>query len=51
MTSYKSFLEVIDLKKYFSSNNSFLDKDAKLIKAVDGISLTLNAGETLGIVG
>ena len=51
MTSYKSFLEVIDLKKYFSSNNYFLDKGTKFIKAVDGISFTLNEGETLGIVG
>ena len=51
MRSYKSFLEVIDLKKYFYSNNSFLNKDTKLIKAVDGISFTLNEGETLGIVG
>jgi len=51
MTSYKSFLEVIDLKKYFPYNNSFLDKNTKFIKAVDGISFTLNEGETLGIVG
>ena len=51
MTSYKSFLEIIDLKKYFPFNNSFLDKDAQLIKAVDGISFSLNEGETLGIVG
>ena len=51
MTSYKPFLEVIDLKKYFSSNNSFLDKGAKFIKAVDGISFTLKKGETLGVVG
>jgi len=51
MTSYKSFLEVIDLKKYFPFNNSFLDKNTQLIKAVDGISFTLNEGETLGIVG
>ena len=51
MTSYKSFLEVIDLKKYFPCNNSILDKNTQLIKSVDGISFTLNEGETLGIVG
>tara|TARA_Y100001934_G_scaffold253670_1_gene318877 strand:- start:255 stop:1220 length:966 start_codon:yes stop_codon:yes gene_type:complete len=51
MTSYKPFLEVIDLKKYFSSNNYFLDKGTKFIKAVDGISFTLKKGETLGVVG
>ena len=51
MTSHKSFLEVSNLKKYFPFNNSFLDKDTQLIKAVDGISFTLNEGETLGIVG
>ena len=51
MTNYNSFLEVIELKKYFPSNNGFLGEDTRFIKAVDGISFTLNEGETLGLVG
>lgn len=51
MTSYNSLLEVRDLKKYFPSKNSFLGKDMKSVRAVDGISFTLNEGETLGLVG
>ncbi len=39
-----ALLEVIDLKKYFDT------KGGKL-HAVDGISFTLNAGKTLGVVG
>jgi peptide/nickel transport system ATP-binding protein/oligopeptide transport system ATP-binding protein len=39
-----SLLEIKNLKTVFSTERG-------VIKAVDGVSLTLNAGETLGIVG
>ena len=38
-------LQTIDLQKYFKL------KGGALLHAVDGINLTLNAGETLGVVG
>jgi len=51
MTSYNSFLEVRDLKKYFPPKKFFPGKDIKPLRAVDGISFTLSEGETLGLVG
>ncbi|MFT4201821.1 ABC transporter ATP-binding protein [Gordonia sp. (in: high G+C Gram-positive bacteria)] len=47
-----SLLAVTDLKKYFPTyNQKLVRSEGAPIKAVDGISLTLDAGETLGIVG
>ena len=44
-------LEVRDLKKHFPVRSSFLGKTRGLVKAVDGISFTINSGQTLGLVG
>ncbi|MEG0134041.1 ABC transporter ATP-binding protein [Clostridium sp.] len=43
--SKEVLLEVKNLKKYFSVGNG------KILKAVDGVSFTMNKGETLGLVG
>ncbi len=44
-------LEVQDLKKYFSSHRGFIKRQLVTVKAVDGVNLQVQAGETLGIVG
>lgn len=46
-----SLLEVRDLKKYFPVRSAFLRHITGYVKAVDGMSFTLRAGETLGLVG
>ena len=44
-------LEVRDVKKYFPIKGGFLQKTVANVKAVDGVSLYINKGETLGLVG
>ncbi|GGP07831.1 ABC transporter ATP-binding protein [Oceanobacillus neutriphilus] len=47
----QEILRVTDLKKYFPIKSGVLQKTVGHIKAVDGISFSINKGETLGIVG
>jgi len=51
MTDNQSFLEVRNLKKYFSPRKIFLKNNTTPVRAVDDISFTLQEGETLGLVG
>ena len=51
MAEKEKFLEVTDLKKYFPLGKGKLKPGAPCVKAVDGISLDLYEGETLGLVG
>ena len=44
-------LEVKQLRKYFPVKQTFRSGEKKFIKAVDGVSFTLNPKETLGVVG
>ncbi len=44
-------LEIKDLKKYFPVQKGFLRRTVGFVKAVDGVNLTAQTGETLGIVG
>ncbi|MCP4399919.1 MAG: ATP-binding cassette domain-containing protein [bacterium] len=44
-------LEVKNLKKYFPIQKGFLKRTEGNVKAVDGVNLYINHGETLGLVG
>jgi len=44
-------LEVKNLKKHFALRQGFLGRSAGTVKAVDGVSLHILQGETLGLVG
>jgi len=46
-----SLLEIRDLKKYFPVADGFFSRNKGNVKAVDGVNLTINEGETLGLVG
>ena len=46
----KTVVEINDIKKYFPLRGGSR-KNRELVKAVDGISLEVYEGETLGLVG
>lgn len=48
------FLELNDVRKYYTSNQGLLNRllgNVREIKAVDGVSLEIEQGETFGLVG
>lgn len=47
----EAILKVENLKKYFPAQKTIFGKPLSYVKAVDGISFSINKGETLGIVG
>ena len=47
----KVLLEVKDLKKYFPIRRGFMRRTVGWVKAVDGVSFEIHAGETFGLVG
>ncbi len=44
-------IEIENLRKWFPIKGGFLSQTKKYVRAVDGVSLEINRGETLGIVG
>ena len=52
MSKGDPLLEVTDLVKHFPIKSGIVvDREVARVRAVDGVSLTLNEGETLGLVG
>ncbi|MGE5581306.1 MAG: ABC transporter ATP-binding protein [Bacillota bacterium] len=51
MANEDLILEVNNLKTYFPVKRGLLKKTVAHVKAVDGVSLTIKKGETLGLVG
>jgi len=49
--SGRPLLEVWGLKKYFETSQGWLTRRKRVVRAVDGVDLTLKAGEVLGLVG
>ncbi len=47
----RSLLEVTDLKKHFAQKKQLIGKALPPIRAVDGVSLTLESNSVLGLVG
>ena len=47
----QALLEVEDLAVHFPVGSGGFGRPAQLLRAVDGVSLSLQAGETLGVVG
>jgi peptide/nickel transport system ATP-binding protein len=46
-----TLLKVEDLRMYFPIRKGFLQRIAGYVKAVDGVTLSIREGETLGLVG
>jgi peptide/nickel transport system ATP-binding protein len=51
ITTTEPLLEIKDLKKYFPVQKGFLRRTVGFVKAVDGVTLSVQPGETVGIVG
>jgi len=47
----RPLVEIRNLKKHFKVGGGFLGRNPKYLRAVDGVDLTIQRGETLGLVG
>jgi oligopeptide transport system ATP-binding protein len=46
-----ALLEIVDLRKHYKLNNRWFSREKAQLRAVDGVSFRLEAGEVLGLVG
>jgi oligopeptide transport system ATP-binding protein len=51
MSDPNTLVEVQDLKKHFPVSHGILQRKSGVVRAVDGISFSIQRGETLGMVG
>lgn len=51
MSAKLPLIEVKDLKKYYGESNHIFKRKKEVVKAVDGVSFTINRGEAFGLVG
>lgn len=51
MNANGALIEVRNLKKYFFLRGHFFSKKAARVQAVDGVDMSIQRGETLGLVG
>src|ERR1700674_2797239 len=47
----RTLLKIAGITKYFPVRSGFLQRQTGTVKAVDGVDLEVEAGETLGLVG
>jgi oligopeptide/dipeptide ABC transporter ATP-binding protein len=50
-TPEDALIRTQNLKKYYVNRRDLLGRPVKVVKAVDDVTLTINRGETLGVVG
>ncbi|WP_107838794.1 ABC transporter ATP-binding protein [Metasolibacillus meyeri] len=51
MTNETPLIEVKNLKKYFGEKRGLFQRNASVVRAVDGVSFQIQRGETFGLVG
>ena len=51
MSGALPLLEVKNLKKYYGDSSNIFRRNPDVVKAVDGVSFTIEKGETFGLVG
>jgi oligopeptide transport system ATP-binding protein len=51
MTAAVPALAVMDLRKEYAVRRGLFRRSGDMVRAVDGVSLSVNRGETLGLVG
>lgn len=51
MSESSPIIEVKNLKKFFGESNRIFKQNREVVRAVDGVSFTINRGETFGLVG